>query len=466
MKQLRLNAFLMNCVSHLSPGLWRHPQDRSLNYTNLQHWVDLAQTLERGLFDGIFLADVLGVYDTYRGSIDASLAQAAQVPVNDPLQVIPVMAYATKHLGFGVTASVSFEHPFPFARRMSTLDHLTNGRAAWNIVTSYLESGARNIGSKGLMSHDDRYDMADEYMDVVYKLWEGSWAEDAVRRNKEGGYFVDPTKVMPVRHEGQHFSVPGIHLCEPSPQRTPLLYQAGSSVRGKRFAARHAECVFTGCPTIPVLREMVKDIRDKVTDADREPADVLIFNMQTVILGETNSSAEKKYAELKSYIDREAVLALFSGATGIDLSKFSMSDPLGYVKTHGGQSVVDVFTIADGSREWKIEELAEWCGIGGRGPVIVGSARKVADELEHWMDETDVDGFNLSFATMPGTFQDVVDILVPELQRRGRYKTHYEQGTLREKMFGCNARLSDAHYGSRYRHLDRETGASSNISSC
>ena len=208
-RQIRFNAFDMNCVGHQSPGLWAHPRDRSWQYKDLEYWVDLAKILERGRFDGLFIADVLGVYDVYRGNLDAALRQSAQIPVNDPLQLVPAMALVTEHLGFGLTASLSFEHPFTFARRLSTLDHLTKGRAGWNIVTSYLDSGAKNIGLVGQGQHDDRYDIADEYMEVCYKLWEGSWEDGAVLRDRERRIFTDPTKVHPIAHEGRYFKVPG-----------------------------------------------------------------------------------------------------------------------------------------------------------------------------------------------------------------------------------------------------------------
>ncbi|WP_030425278.1 LLM class flavin-dependent oxidoreductase, partial [Acinetobacter baumannii] len=174
-KRISFNAFEMNCIAHQSPGLWRHPQDRSVEYKDLEYWTDLAQILERGFFDGIFIADVLGIYDVYHQSAEHALTGAVQVPVNDPLQIVPAMAAVTKHLGFGVTTSISFEHPYPFARRISTLDHLTKGRVGWNIVTSYLESGSKNLGLKTQVNHDNRYDIADEYLEVLYKLWEGSW---------------------------------------------------------------------------------------------------------------------------------------------------------------------------------------------------------------------------------------------------------------------------------------------------
>lgn len=248
-KRISFNAFEMNCIAHQSPGLWRHPQDRSVEYKDLEYWTDLAQILERGFFDGIFIADVLGIYDVYHQSAEHALTGAVQVPVNDPLQIVPAMAAVTKHLGFGVTTSISFEHPYPFARRISTLDHLTKGRVGWNIVTSYLESGSKNLGLKTQVNHDNRYDIADEYLEVLYKLWEGSWEEGSVLRDRESGIFADHKKVHPIQHEGKYFTVPGIHICEPSPQRTPVLYQAGASSRGQKFASQNAECVFIAAPS-------------------------------------------------------------------------------------------------------------------------------------------------------------------------------------------------------------------------
>ena len=200
MAPLRLIAFDMNCVGHIQQGLWRHPRDRSTDYTGLDHWVELARLLERGLFDGLFLADVLGIYDVYDASPDEAIRHAVQVPVNDPLLLVPAMAHATTHLGFGVTANLSYEPPYVFARRMSTLDHLTKGRIGWNIVTGYLNSAARAMGLAHQVAHDDRYDVADDYMAAVYKLWEGSWADDAVRADRTGGTYADPTRVRAVHH--------------------------------------------------------------------------------------------------------------------------------------------------------------------------------------------------------------------------------------------------------------------------
>jgi FMN-dependent oxidoreductase (nitrilotriacetate monooxygenase family) len=453
-RQIHFNAFDMNCVGHQSPGLWAHPRDRSWQYKDLEYWTDLAKLLERGRFDGVFIADVLGVYDVFRGDLDTALRVSTQIPVNDPLQLVPAMALVTQHLGFGVTASISFEHPYTFARRISTLDHLTKGRAGWNIVTSYLESGARNIGLSNQSQHDDRYEVAEEYMEVVYKLWEGSWADGAVLRDRERRIFTDPSKVQPIAHEGKHYKVPGVHLSEPSPQRTPVLYQAGASSRGQRFAGEHAECVFVATPSKTVLKKTVAAIRQSVAAAGRDPRSVLIFNLQTVIVDETDAKAKAKYEDYKQYIDLDGALALGSGWMGIDFGAYGLDEPLRHIKTNAVQSSVDAFSSADPSKIWTVRELAEWIGIGGLGPLIVGGPATVADVLQEWVEETDVDGFNLAYAVTHETFADIVEHLVPELQKRGAYRTEYAAGTLREKLFGAGPRLPETHPGSRYRDLE------------
>jgi FMN-dependent oxidoreductase (nitrilotriacetate monooxygenase family) len=312
----------------------------------------------------VFIADVIWHLRCAGRQWRRGHPQAAQVPVNDPLALIPPMALVTEHLGFGLTASLTFEHPYPFARRLSTLDHLTKGRIGWNIVTSYLDSGARNLGQKALSDHDARYDYADEYLEVLYKLFEGSWEDGAVVRDRETGLFTDPRKVHEIRHQGKHFQVPGIHLCEPS-QRTPVLYQAGASSRGKNFAAGHAECVFVAAPSKVILKKTVADIRRRAAEAGRDPRKVLIFNMQTVIVDETDAKAQAKWQELKSYASYEGALALISGWTGIDFSEYQPDQVLEHIHTNAIQSAVEAFSTADPNKQWTVQELADWVGIGG-----------------------------------------------------------------------------------------------------
>ena len=451
-KTIRFNAFEMNCVAHQSPGLWTHPRDRSWQYKDLEYWTDLGRILERGFFDAVFIADVIGYYDVYQGSNYHAIREGAQLPVNDPLQLAAPIALATKHLGIGVTASTSFEHPYPFARRLSTLDHHTKGRVGWNIVTSYLESGAKNISQGGLRQHDNRYDVADEYIEVIYKLLEGSWEEGAVVRDRERGIFAHPEKVHEIGHKGKYFEVPGYHLSEPSPQRTPVLFQAGASGRGKAFAAQHAECVFVAAPTKDILRRYVDDVRSQAAAAGRDPQQIKIFNLVTVIVDETDAKAQAKFAEYQRYASYDGSLVFMSGWTGIDFGQYAPTELVRHVDTNAIISAVE--HLSNGSKAWTIDELARFGGIGGLGPVFVGSAATVADILQDWVEATDTDGFNLAYAVAHETFEDVVEYLVPELQRRGVYQTEYRPGTLREKLFGAGPLLPDNHPAAQYRDIE------------
>jgi FMN-dependent oxidoreductase (nitrilotriacetate monooxygenase family) len=300
--------------------------------------------------------------------------------VNDPMLVVPVMAAVTKHIGFGVTSNLTYEPPYLFARRASTLDHLTGGRFGWNIVTGYLDSAARGMGLAAQPDHDGRYDVADEYMDIVYKLWEGSWEDDAVLRDRANRVFADPSKVHRVQHLGRHYQVDAIHLAEPSPQRTPVLYQAGSSTRGREFAARHAECVFVNGPDKPNTRTVVHDIRIRTAAHGRDPADILVFLGRTVIVGRTRREAEEKFQEYHRHASIEGALAHFSSSSGIDLSQYELDEPIRYEKNNANNSAVEAITTL--SREpWTLRRIIGQMGLGSRNAPIVGSAEEVADEL-------------------------------------------------------------------------------------
>lgn len=451
-RHIRFNAFDMNCVAHQSPGLWRHPNDKSYKYKDLDYWQDLARTLERGIFDGIFIADVIGYYDVYKGGNENAIREAAQIPVNDPIQLAAPIALATEHLGIGITASTSFEHPYTFARRLATADHHTKGRIGWNVVTSYLESGAKNISQGGLRRHDNRYEVAAEYVEVLYKLLEGSWEEGAVVRDRNRRIFTDPRKVHEIGHKGPYFDVPGYHLSEPSPQRTPVLYQAGASGPGKAFAALHAECVFVAAPTKTLLKQYVKEIRTLAAAAGRDPKKILIYNLTTLIIDETDAKAQKRFEDYASYTSYDGSLTFISGWSGIDFGQYAPTDLLKKVETNAIVSVVEHFAGKD--RQWTVEELAKWGGIGGLGPVFVGSPSTVADILQDWQEETDVDGFNLAYAVTPDSFEQAVDLLVPELQKRGVYPTAYRPGTLREKLFGEGRLLPATHPANQYRDIE------------
>ena len=449
MKQIRLNAFDMDCVGHIQQGLWTHPRDRSTDYNTLDHWTGLARTLERGLFDGLFLADVLGVYDVYGASPSAAIQHAVQVPVGDPLMLISAMAAATRHLGFGVTVNLTYDPPFPFARRMSTLDHLTQGRIGWNVVTGYLDSAARAMGLDRQVAHDDRYDVADDYMQAVYKLWEGSWADDAVQADRRSGVYADPARVRAVQHAGPHYRMDAVHLCEPSPQRTPVLYQAGSSGRGKRFAAANAECVFLNGQAKPAVRAIVDDIRAGAVEAGRRAQDILALVGATVVVAETDALAQAKLADYRRYVSGEAALVHASASMGVDLAAYGMDEPIRMVETQAIQSNLEAVTRS--APVVTKRTLLDRMVLGSRQAPIVGSATTVADALMAWVDEADVDGFILSRTVTPECFTDVIDLVVPELQRRGVYKTAYAPGTLRAKLFDAGDRLLASHPAAAHR---------------
>lgn len=444
-RQIRLNAFDMATPGHIQQGMWTHPRDNSRNYARLDHWTGLARLLERGLFDGLFLADVLGIYDVYGASPDAALKGGVQVPLLDPVMTIPAMAAVTEHLGFGVTSNTAYEPPYLFARRMSTLDHLTNGRVGWNIVTGYLDSAARALGYDGQMAHDDRYDLADEVMEALYALWEGSWADDAVLRDAASRSYTKPDRVRRVEHRGKQFRIEAPHLCEPSPQRTPVLYQAGASDRGRRFAATHAECVFVNGSAPHVVRQIVDDLRARAA-----PRPILVFVGATIIVGRTEAEARDMLADYAAHADAEGALAHASASLGIDFARYGMDEPIAAGPTQAIRSNVEAMKKVAGPA-WTKRKLLEQSVLGSRQPPIVGDPVQVADALERWMREADVDGFNLSRTVMPECLESFVALVVPVLQQRGLYKTGYAPGTYREKLFGAGARLPEGHAAARHR---------------
>jgi len=447
-KRILLNAFNMNCVGHINHGMWTHPRDTSVNYNTLQYWTGLAQLLERGLFDGLFIADIIGCYDIYQGGVDLTLRESIQLPVNDPWLLVSAMAAVTGHLGFGLTANVHAESPYTFARKAATLDQLSGGRLGWNIVTGYLDSGARGLGYAGLPEHDARYDRADDFLAAVYKLWEGSWEDGAVLRDRERRIYADPARVHAVRHEGPYYRLDGYAMSEPSPQRTPVLFQAGSSGRGQAFAGRHAEGIFIGANSPQAARATSARLRQAAADAGRDPQDVKIFVGISVVPGRTASEARDKYEEYQRYASAEAGLAHFCASTGIDFARYGLDELIAYGESNAIQSAAQ-FARSNGRTR---RELLQRFKLGSRYTTLVGDAGQVADELERWVDEGDIDGFNLTRIVVPESFEDFIDIVVPELQSRGRYRTGYEPGTLRHQLFGAGDRLPARHEAARWRH--------------
>ncbi|KAK3385965.1 luciferase-like domain-containing protein [Podospora didyma] len=440
-KRLIVNAFVEMCSGHQSPGLWRHPDDQSWRFNDVDHWVELAKLLEEAKFHGIFIADVLGGYDVYKQSLDAAVITGAQWPVNEPLSVVPAMAAATKSIGFGVTVSTTYEQPYHLARRLATVDHLTKGRLGWNIVTSYLDSAAKNLGRDEQLAHDDRYAQAEEYIKVMYKLFQSSWRDDAVQLNRQTGIYTAPELVRKINHKGRFFSVPGPAITQPSPQRTPLLMQAGTSKAGKTFAAQHAEAIFMSAHAPQVCQKSIAEIRALAqSDYGRDPNSIKVLALVTPILGRTEEEAQAKLAEFRTHASTEGALALFGGWTGIDLDQYGDEEELREVESNAVKSTVAGyarFIPADGSK-WTKHTVAKHVSIGGNGPIIVGTAEQVADGLETWVREADVDGFNFAYALFPQSFKDIIELLVPELRKRGLFWDDYAVpgGTYRENFYG------------------------------
>ncbi|KAL2186922.1 Nitrilotriacetate monooxygenase component A/pristinamycin IIA synthase subunit A [Thermothelomyces heterothallicus CBS 203.75] len=456
-KKLVLNAFVEMCSGHQSPGLWRHPEDKSWEFDKIEHWVELAKLLEDAKFHGIFIADVLGGYDVYKKSLEPALVSGAQWPVTEPLAVVPAMAAATKSIGFGVTISTTYEQPYHLARRLSTVDHLTKGRVGWNIVTSYLDSAARNLGREEQPAHDDRYAQAEEYIKVMYKLFNSSWRDDAVQLDRERGVYTAPELVRQINHNGHFFRVPGPHIVHPSPQRTPLLLQAGTSRAGKQFAAQHAEAIFVSAHSPAVVARNIAEVRQIARDSfGRDPTSIKVLALVTPILGATEEEARAKLADYRRYASHEGALALFGGWTGIDLDQYGDDEELRQVESNAVRSTVEGYArFSPHNSKWTKHTVAEHVSIGGNGPVIVGTPAQVADGLETWVREADVDGFNFAYALFPQSFRDIIDLLLPELRRRGLFWDDYAVpgGTYRENFYGVAGQKypPENHVAAKYR---------------
>lgn len=449
LKQLHINLFEMNCVSHIVHGPWVHPQNNRHRFNDLDYWTELAQLLEYGTFDGVFLADVVGTYDAFRNGPETALREGMQIPSNDPLLVIPAMATVTRNLGFGATFSTSYEPPFAFARRMSTLDHLTKGRVGWNIVTSYLPNAARNFGLDDEIPHDQRYRIADEYLDVLYKLWEGSWDDDAVIQDRQRRIYTDPAKVRYINHVGEHFKVAGPHLCQPSRQRTPVLFQATGSPAGSEFAGRHAEVVFTGGASSADVRRNIAHMRERAVAHGRTPHSIKFLVQAGVIVAKTDEQVARKLDEYRRLLSVEGAMA--HAQLPIDLQAYPAEERISSIVAREALpwSALNRFHPEDTVGQ-ALERMA---GFNEDRFFVAGTPEVVADRIEHWLDVDGIDGINLRQYLSFETARDFIELVVPELRRRGRFRERYHDGeTLRERLFGAGqARLPDDHFGSRYR---------------
>ncbi|CEP60790.1 uncharacterized protein LALA0_S01e19020g [Lachancea lanzarotensis] len=449
-KNLIVNAFLMGSAGNQSVGIWRHPQDKSSElYNSPEYWINLAKLLEKGKFNAVFLADVLGPYDVYKGpsNFEPVAKAGSQWPISDPSYFIPLMAAVTTKLAFGITISTISEQPYHLARRLGTLDLLSNGRVGWNIVTSYLNSASRNLlDGKNLPPNEERYARAGEYVDVIYKLFLSSWRDGSFRADKETGVFTDPKGLRHINHEGKYFNVPGPAITHPSKQKLPVIIQAGTSPKGKDLSAKNAEVVFLASLTPEALGASIKDIKHIAsTKYHRDPSKIKFVGLLTVILGNTHEEAEHKYNDYKAnYADEEGAKAMFSGWTGVDIDKFRDDEVLSNVDHIAVASAVKKWQTAYPRVEkWTKKAIIEEIKVGGSGPVLIGTAEEVALEIQNWVDISDIDGFNFAYTVLPQTFEEIIDRLLPELEKLGLFWHDYppsadssEYVTFREQLFG------------------------------
>ena len=447
-KRLILNAFAMNAVSHVYHGLWRHPDSRQTEFNDLKTWVELSKLLERGCFDALFLADVLGVDDAYKGSWDTYVREAIHFPTSDPGVLAAALIGATENLGLAFTSSILQEHPFNFARKVSTLDHLSGGRIGWNIVTSVGHSSAQNFGFDRIIAHDERYAWAEEYMEVLYKLWEGSWDEDAVLADKIAGIYADPARIHRIHHVSQRYKVRGPHQTTPSPQRTPLLIQAGSSRTGRAFAARNAEATFIVSLTPEAARLAITDLRSQLHQEGRDESDFLFIQGLSFVIGSMEEEAWRKSRAIDEYVSTDGLAAHVSRDLGIDLGSLDPDRPVDEYSIDGLQGFVRFFEEAHPGKRARVADLANAMSYNGR---IVGTAETIADQLERWQ-AAGIDGVNVAYQTMPGSFVEFIDHVVPVLQARGLAQREYAPGALRQKLFtGRPAHINERHPAARYR---------------
>ncbi|MFD7324074.1 LLM class flavin-dependent oxidoreductase [Streptomyces sp. NPDC059875] len=423
-RRLHLNAFLMNAGHH--DAAWRHPRTQPERVTDLLYFQQLAQTAERGLLDSVFLADGLALWGNARYNVLGGF---------EPLTLLSALAAVTEHVGLIATVSTTFNEPFHTARKFASLDHISGGRAGWNIVTSGTVNEARNFGQEEHLEHRLRYKRAREFVEVTTKLWD-SWEDDAILLDRERGVYADTDRVREIDHRGEYFGVRGPLNVPRSPQGHPLLVQAGSSEDGKEFAAQYAEAVFTAQQTLADGQAFYKDLKSRLARHGRREDQLLVLPGIAPVIGSTEAEARALEQELTELQIPEYGLAQLSGMLGTDLTGLPLDGPLPELpeerEINGNKSRFTLVAELARRDGLTVRELIARLG-GGRGHrVFAGTPEQIADELQEWFTEGAADGFNIMPPLLPGGLEDFVDQVVPILQHRGLFRTEYSGRTLRE----------------------------------
>ena len=433
-------------------GMWKLPENRSTDYLDLDYWVTMAQRCDQAGVDFLFLADDYGYPIVDDAVPPAAIRGAIQFPKADPMAILPALAAVTDRLGLAVTLSTMVEKPPMVARKLATLDHLTRGRIGWNIVTGAGQNASARLFGIPLTDHDKRYEIAADHVDLSLKLWEGSWDDDGLAVDRERGVFADPGKVREIEHHGPHFAAKGLLTVPPGPQRTPLLFQAGTSSPGRDLAARYAEAVFLAAE-IPAMASQITDIRRRAEGYGRDPESIRCLIAGTFIVAETAEGAreiQRRVTEARSLDDAAAAYAFY---TGLDLSGMDPDrplDPAAVSSSQTGRTNIERFTGPDAPTVREI--LEEFQRNSVMGTPFVGTPAEVVDAAERAIVETGADGF-LVQPDHTGTFDSFLDLVMPELRARGLVATENPKITLRERLLGAGPRLAETHPGAAHRRV-------------
>ena len=435
-RQMSLVGFMQAGNTSVYTGSWRHPATEH-GFLKADYYAKLGRTLEQGCFDMMFFDDRLAMPGIYGGSVAEAVRTGARPVKLDLSLVLGVLAGATRHIGLGATYSTTYYSPFHVARTFATLDHLSGGRAAWNVVTSVNDSEAQNYGFEEALGHDERYDRADEFLEATTGLWD-TWDDDALVLDREQGLFADPDSVRELGHDGDWFKVRGPLTVPRGPQGRPVLLQAGSSGRGRDFASRWAEVIFTGDPGIEVARSHYQDQKERIAEIGRDPGSVRILPMAYAVVAETHAQAQdREQLLLNDLVDPMASLTLLSELMNYDFSGLALDDPITdelIESVSGIRGLVQNLRKHIGGDTVTLADLAGHRATLLQGPRFVGTGPEVADQMEEWFDTGACDGFVLAATHCPGAYEDVVRMVVPELQRRGVFRDRYTGHTLRENL--------------------------------
>jgi FMN-dependent oxidoreductase (nitrilotriacetate monooxygenase family) len=433
MGQIHLAAFLIaGAVAH-SHALWRHPETDP-NFLSARYYQRIAEILEQGKFDLVFFADRLAISDAYGRDFQVGVQYGDQDAIRlDPVPLLAMMAAGTQRIGLGATRSTTYYHPYQVARTFATLDQLTEGRSAWNVVTSVNDAEAQNFGLQEHLEHDRRYDRADEFLEVTHKLW-NSWETDALILDRDTGGFVDPSKVNYVNHDGEWFHCRGPLNVPRSPQQHPVIIQAGASGRGREFAARWAEVIFTIQPTIAQAQAFYRDVKSRLTQYGRQSEDCKVLLAIMPFISETEAAALEKQALHNDLIHPLVGLSTLANHLNVDLSQHPLDQPLQMETVEGMRSMFDLIKQLSRSEAIPLAEIGRRYGASVLVPQIAGTPEQIADQLELWFTAQACDGFVISPAYLPGSFTEFVQFVIPQLQQRGLFRQDYIGKTLREHL--------------------------------